>query len=157
MHVRYVYCMDTCVKVYCEHHAVRQCLRDLQKKGRITLVLFPYDRRTRRIKEVATPSGATWEELNITWDEADFSWDECSPSPRYDDICNIIGEENIRDVKHVDSAFKSKCQSMLTCDNDILSHSQELEELLNIKFFHPDNHREEFMAHLKRYERKENT
>jgi len=145
------------MKVYCEHHAVRQWQRDLHKKGRITLVLFPYDQRTRRIKEVATPSVAIWKELNITWDEADFSWDEFSPSPHYSDICNIIGEENIRDVKHVDSAFKSKCQCMLTCDNDILSHSQELEELLNIVFFHPDNHREEFIAFLKRFEQKENT
>ncbi len=142
------------MKVYCEHHAARQWLRDLQKKGRITLVLFPYDQRTRRIKEVATPSEATWEELNITWGEADFSWDEFKPSPHYADICNIIGEENIRDVKHVDSAFKSKCQCMLSCDNDILSHSHELEELLNIVFFHLDNDREEFIAFLKRFEQK---
>lgn len=105
---------------------------------------------------MATPSDATWEELNLTWNEADFSWEEFSPSSNYSDICNIIGEENIRDVKHVDSAYKSGCQCMLTCDNDILSHSQKLENLLNIKFFHPDNHKEEFMAFLKRCDQKEN-
>jgi|GEM_PF-1683398 len=137
------------MKVYCEHHAFRPWLRDLQKRGKINLVLFPYDQRTRRIKEVATPSEATWEELNITWNEADFSWEEFSPSSHYSDICNIIGEENIRDVKHVDSAFKSGCQCMFTCDRDILSHSEELEELLNIKFFDPDKQREEFIEFLK--------
>jgi len=154
--VRYAYRMDARMKVYCEHHALRHWLRDLEKRGRINLVLFPYDQRNKRIKEIATPSEATWDELNITWDEADFSWDEFSPSPQYSNICSIIGEENIRDVKHVDSAFKSKCQCMLTCDNDILSHSQELEELLNIMFFHPDNHKKEFIACLNRYEQREN-
>lgn len=144
------------MKVYCEHHAVRQWLRDLQQKGRVTLFLFPYDQRNRRIKKMANPSEATWEELNITWNEADFSWDEFSPSPYYIDICNIIGEENIRDVKHVDSAFKSGCQCMFTCDKDILSHSDDLEKLLGIKFFHPDKDREKFMAYLKDYEQKEN-
>lgn len=144
------------MKVYCEHHAVRQWLRDLQQKDRVTLVLFPYDQRNRRIKEIATPSEATWEELNITWNEADFSWDEFSPSSYYSDICNIIGEENIRDLKHVDSAVKSKCQCMFTCDKHILSHSRKLAKLLGIKCFHPDNHREKFMVYLKHYEQKEN-
>jgi hypothetical protein len=142
------------MKTYCEHHAVRQWLRDLQEQGRINLVLFPYDQKTRRIKEVATPSEATWEELNVTWGELNFSWDEFSPSPHYNAILNIIGENNIRDAKHVDSAYKSKCQCMFTCDNDILSHSQELENLLGIMFFHPDKHKEEFMTFLKRYEQK---
>ena len=144
--------MNAPMKVYCEHHALRQWLRDLDKRGRIDLVLFPYDQRNRRIKGIATPSEATWDEANITWDETDFSWDEFSPSSQYSNICNIIGEENIRDAKHVDSAFKSKCQSLLTCDNHILSHSQELEALLNIMFFHPDNHEKEFIAFLNRYE-----
>jgi predicted nucleic acid-binding protein len=148
--------METRMKVYCEHHALRQWLKDLQKESRIILVLFPYDQRAKRIKEVATPSEATWEELNIPWNKLDFSWEEFSPSSRYSEICNIIGEANIRDAKHVDSAFKSKCQCIFTCDRDILSHSQELEKLLNIKFFHPDNHKEEFMAFLKRYEENEN-
>ena len=76
---------------------------------------------------MATPSEATWEEANITWDETSFRWDDFSPSPYYSDICAIIGEENTRDAKHVDSAFKSECHCMLTCDNDILSHTQALE------------------------------
>ena len=147
--------MDVSVKVYCEHHALRQWLRDLEKMGRITLVLFPYDQRNRRIKGIATPSEATWDEVNITWDETDFSWDEFSPSSLYSNICNIIGEENIRDVKHVDSAFKSKCQCMLTCDNHILSHSQELDKLLGIMFLNPDSQKKEFIASLKRFEKKE--
>ncbi|RLB03798.1 MAG: hypothetical protein DRG50_09810 [Deltaproteobacteria bacterium] len=143
------------MKVYCEHHALRQWLKDLQKESRIILVLFPYDQRAKPIKEVATPSEATWEELKIPLNKLDFSWEEFSPSSRYSEICNIIGEENTKDSKHVDSAFKSGCQCMLTCDSHILSHSQELEKLLKIKFFHPDKHKEKFMAFLKRYEKKE--
>lgn len=93
--------------------------------------------------------------MNIPWNRLNFSWDEFVPSSRYYDICNIIGEENIRDSKHVDSAFKSGCKCMFTCDSDIHSHSEELGKLLNIKFFHTDNNKEEFMAFLKRYEEKE--
>ncbi len=131
------------MKVYYEHHAVRKWLRDLQEQGYITLVLFPYDQRNRRIKEVATPS-----EANITWDEANFSWNDFSPSPHYSDICDIIGKENIRDAKHVDSAFKSQWHCMLTCDDHILSHTQELGKLLSINFFHPDKGRDDFMIYL---------
>ncbi len=139
------------MKVYCEHHAVREWLRDLQEQGYITLVLFPYDQRNRRIKEVATPSEATWEESDITWDEANFPWDDFSPSSHYSDICDIIGKENIKDAKHVDSAFKSQCHCMLTCDDHILSHTQELGKLLSINFFNPDKDRDDFMIYLKTF------
>ncbi len=88
------------MKVYCEHHALRSWMRDLEKMGRVTLVLFPYDQNNRHIKEIATPSDATFDEVNVPFDELDFNLVEFSPSPHYSSICKIIGEENIRDVKH---------------------------------------------------------
>ena len=148
--------MYTLMKIYCEHNSTRNWLRALEKMGRIALVIFPYDQNNKHIKGIATPSEATWEELNIKYNETNFSWNDFSPSSHYNNICNTIGEENLRDVKHVDSAFKSKCQCMFTCDNHILSHSQELEVLLNIKFFHPDKQEKEFIDCLNLYEKQNN-
>jgi len=143
------------MKVYCEHHAVLPGLRELHRKGRIMLLLFPYDQRNRRIKKVATPSETTFDEANILWSEADYTDNEFSSSKHFCKIRDLVGEENMRDVKHVDSAFKSGAHCMMTCDSDILSRSQELEAILGIKFFCPDKHWPEFMLFLEFYEQKE--
>jgi hypothetical protein len=140
------------MKVYCEHHAVRQGLRELQAAGRIKLPLFPYDQRNKRIKGVATPSETTWNEANIRWDEGYFTWDDFNASEYFQQICDLVGKENMRDVKHVDSAFKSGAQCVMTCDADILSHSEDLEAILGIKFFHPDKQWHAFMLFLEGYE-----
>lgn len=140
------------MKVYCEHHALRSWIKDMEKMGRITLVLFPYDQSNKNIKEIATPSEATFDEANVPFDKTDFKFEEFSPSSHYNSICEIIGEENIRDVKHVDSAFKSKCQCMFTCDKHIISKRQNLKDLLDVMFFDPDKHKKEFITFLKRYE-----
>jgi len=140
------------MKVYYEHHALRSWMRDLEKMGRITLVLFPYDQNNRHIKEIATPLDATWDKVNVPPDELDFNWEEFSPSSHYSIICKIIGEKNIKDVKHVDSAFKSKCLCMFTCDKHILLKSKKLKELSNITFLDPDKNKEEFITFLNRYD-----
>ena len=132
-------------KVYCEHGALRTELYELQKIGQINLVLFPYEEKVKRIKEPGVPSEAAWSEMNFSWENSPGSWEDYKGSTKYVQIQEIIGRENKRDVKHLDSAFKSNCQAFLTRDKgDILSKKNELEEILKMKFFHPDDDWVEF-------------
>jgi hypothetical protein len=54
------------VRVYCEDGAFIPKLRELQSKGRITLVKFPYDTEgTKKPHEIAEPSAAYPEDLHL--------------------------------------------------------------------------------------------
>lgn len=127
------------LKIYCEHGAVTQRLRERQRAGEIKLVHFPYDpnSRSRHLAESTVPSAAQWRDMNVTWDEADFAWDDCEGSEHFQSICKIIGPANRRDILHVDSAFKSGCRCFVTADQDILAKRGDLERLLGVRFFHP--------------------
>ncbi len=51
---------------------------------------------------------------------------------------------------HVDSAYKSGCKCFVTRDkDDILSKRESLEKLLGIRFFHPEDDREELAKFIK--------
>ncbi len=136
------------LKVYCEPGAWCEGLKQLQNENRIEVVQFPYEQKSRR-SGLASPSDATWDELNLTWDEADFAFNEAERSEKYEEIQALVGVENRRDVKHIDSAFKTGCQCFFTRDKgDILSRADDLEELLGIRFFHPDEDWGEFLVFL---------
>jgi|SRR5437667_8193573 len=132
------------MKIYCEHGAVTADLRGLQRDGRIELVHFPYDpeSRARAISPSTAPSDAEWRDLNTTWDEMTGTWDDFKGSQHLLEIRRIIGAANRRDALHVDSAFKTGCAAIVTVDRDILDHKNELEALLGLRIFHPDNDKE---------------
>jgi predicted nucleic acid-binding protein len=138
------------MKIYCEHGAVTADLRALQRDGRIELVHFPYDpeSRARAIAPSATPSDAQWRDLNTTWNELTGTWDDFKGSPHLPEIRRIIGAANRRDALHVDSAFKTGCAAIVTVDRDILDHKDELETLLGLRIFHPDNDKDELRCFI---------
>ena len=141
------------MKIYCEHSALTADLRALQREGRIELVHFPYDResRTRHIAPSAMVSNAQWRDLNTTWDELTGTWDDFKGSEHLNEIMRIIGPGNRRDALHVDSAYKTGCAALVTVDTDIQDHQRELEALLRLRNFHPENDREELRRFIVDY------
>lgn len=76
--------------------------------------------------------------MHITWSEANLPWNEVRGSQHIDVIRQLVGTENRRDALHIDSAFKSGCAAFVTADNDVLSKQAELQAMLGVRFFHPD-------------------
>ena len=130
------------MRVYCEHSALHAKLRGLQREGRITLVGFPYDPNSRSssIRELAVPSKAQIGDLNLPIGEMKFHLGDMVESDKHVEIERIVGRGNRRDILHIDSAYRTGCRCFFTRDRaDILSRRTELEALLGIQFFHPDD------------------
>ena len=127
------------MKVYCEDGAVTKALLALQREGKITLMSFPYENRNRRIKERAKSSRITMDAKFITWADTEIRFSGCE-SEMWERIRSIVGQDNELDVRHIDSAYKTGCRCFFTRDkSDILRRRVELEALLGIRFFHPDD------------------
>jgi hypothetical protein len=134
------------MKIYCEHGALSGYLRALRNEGKIELIYFPYDpeSRTRHITPTAVPSEAQWRDMNMTFDElGNITFNDFTGSEHLQEICRIIGPDKRRDALHVDSAYKTGCKVMVTVDRDILDHKAELEMLLKLRIFHPENDKED--------------
>jgi hypothetical protein len=141
---------------------MRPWLTELRRRGRIVLVLFPYDGHNPGGVQIATPSVVT---ADSTWLTADMTipFSDMEGSEKFEQIRQIIRreKENLRkapagligdqtegDARHLDSAYKSGCRAFFTKDRrDILDHAAELEELLGLRCFHPDEE-ERFMTFL---------
>jgi hypothetical protein len=137
-------------KIYCEHGSLTKNIRASCLRARVTLVHFPFDpgSQTSKIRSVANPSKAEIRDLNLPIKDlpgaiADYAGSHC-----WDEVLSIIGPSNRRDALHVDSAFKSGCVAFVTDDSDILEHKAQLEDLLGIRFFRPDefSNLEQFVA-----------
>jgi hypothetical protein len=137
------------MRIYCEHSALSRRLKAHARAGRIELVYFPVDpnSRTKHIAPTATPSQVEWDDLNVSWDEGKCQkpcpWDNLKGSSLFAEILSVIGPQHRRDALHVDSAHKSGCPIFVTVDSDILGRRNQLQELLGIQFFHPDDDRDE--------------
>ena len=139
------------MRVYCEHSALHPKLRGLQREGRITLVGFPYDpnSRSKSIRQLALPSKAQIGDLNLPIGDMKFRIGEMVESDKHVEIERIVGRGNRRDILHIDSAYSTGCRCFFTGDRgDILSRRTELEALLGIRFFHPDDDWEQFVNFL---------
>ena len=137
-------------------------LRELSRQGKIVLVLFPYDGYNPAGVKFATPSVIT---ADSTWLTADMTipFSDMEGSEKFEQIRQIIrrekenlrkapagriGEQTEGDARHLDSAYKSGCRAFFTKDGqDILDHAAELEELLGLRLFHPDEE-QRFMVFL---------
>jgi predicted HNH restriction endonuclease len=136
------------IRVYCEHNAFRDELHRLQEEGKIEIINFPYEQKITKKHHIAKPSKAHWEDLNVPWNKMDWTWEEVNGSEKLKLIREIIGRPR-RDALHIDSAHKSGCKAFLTRDQKhIISKSDELESLLGIRFFHPDDQWEAFLSFL---------
>jgi hypothetical protein len=141
---------DKMLKVYCEHGALTTDLRAMQREGLVDLVHFPYDPDSlnRKTKTLAVPSEAQWRDLNIPFAASPFAFSDHQGSQYLLEIREVLGSANRRDALHVDSAFKSGCRAFITRDRGLLAHRQRLEDVLGIRFFHPDKDREELLKFI---------
>lgn len=144
----------TPLKVYCEHGAIKKpAIYELQKNGKINLVLFPYENTVKKIKDLGVPSNTSWKDMkNISWIEAPENWEDYTGSQKISKILEIIGTDpkKRKDVLHIDSAFKSNCHVFFTRDiDDIRSKKGLLEDALEMKIFNPDHDWQEFCELLK--------
>lgn len=144
-------------KVYCDTGAYIQQLNPLEREGLIQIYQFKYENRNRNIKNTPPPSRPTWKEMNYTWeqlDAADLSWNDLNEhSDKFPQIVGIVGNSNLRDAKHLDSAYMEGCRAFLTTDkDDICANRASLFETLDIRIFHVLNDWDDFLE----YCRKEN-
>jgi hypothetical protein len=136
------------IKIYCDTSGFREELYQLQRRGLVDLVTFPYDNKIIKQHVLAPPSAAIWKDCNLRWSEMNFRWKDARMSDKYENIRRILGRPR-RDALHIDSAFKAGCHAFLTRDKkDILSKARELEELLGMRFFHPDEQWADFLMFL---------
>jgi hypothetical protein len=138
------------MKVYAEHGALRDELYALERAGKVQLVTFPYESKSKKIRGRALPSAAQLGDLgHVTIGEMNFPLGEFSPSPTYARTVEIVGSRNRRDALHIDSAYKSACVAFFSRDRkDIISRRDALEPLLGIRFFHPDDDWQAFLEFL---------
>ena len=134
-------------RVYCEHGAFRKELYQLQRDGLVELVNFPYEMRIQKKHQKAQPSNAKIaDSAHVLLAEAHWPLAEFKGSPKLGQIRQLLGQRTRRDALHVDSAYKSGCVAFLSRDRKhILAKAQELEELPGMRFFHPDEHWDEFL------------
>ena len=130
------------MKVYCEHAAITREIKSLRRTGKIEVLHFPYDPSSayRLRTRLAVPSGAQIRDMGCTIAEAgearigDFVGSEHLAA-----ILRIVGPSNRRDALHVDSAYKSGCDCIVTADSDIASVAADIETLLGLRVFHRDD------------------
>jgi hypothetical protein len=90
--------------------------------------------------------------MNYTWDElkaTGLSWNDLKwHSDIFPQIVDIVGKNNLRDAKHLVSAYMEGCQVFLTTDiDDICSNRDALLRLLDIKIFHSLNEWDSFLEY----------
>lgn len=138
-------------KVYCEHGAFRQELYQLQRDDLVELVNFPYEMRIKKKHQKSQPSNAKLADLkHVLLAEAHWRFPDFNGSKKLDQIRQILGPRTRRDALHVDSAYKSGCAVFLSRDRKhILAKAQELEQLLGMRFFHPDDQWYDFLKFIK--------
>lgn len=137
-------CILIHMKVYCDNGIRPAWIKRLQVSNKVELMFFPYENTNRGIKKLAKPSTATWNNLNMAWNDLnDITWNTFVKSDKFEEIEKIIGKEHKNDIRHLDSAYKSKCIAFITSDkNDFINHRKNLEKLLDIRIFHQKDERE---------------
>lgn len=102
------------------------------------MTTYAYENSTKKIKDRSPGSNPSWDEGDSTWDDDDGSWEESSEgSDQWENILKLVGTQNKKDAKHLDSAYMSKCDIFLTSDyDDISSKANSIFSLLGIRVFH---------------------
>ena len=127
------------LKVYCDAGGYRPELKEFERAGLVSLCNYPYENRNRKVSTRVPSSKPTWEEGDSTWEtDGGGTWNDYEDqSSKWPEILSLIGSSNLRDAKHLDSAFKGGCQAFLTSDlRDLGSKSTEIHALLGIQVFH---------------------
>ncbi|QTN28788.1 hypothetical protein HZ993_02765 [Rhodoferax sp. AJA081-3] len=138
------------LQIYCDTGGYMPQLRPYVIDGRAKLFQFRYDdNRNPKIKHAAVPTQPTFREMNYTWAELkqieelkSLTWDDLeSSSDKFEELKLIIGGSNLKDAKHVDSAYRAGCSVLLTGDKDDLwSKREQIFQAVGIRILHnPDD------------------
>ena len=132
------------IKVYCERGAMRKELKQLKQDGLVQLIHFPYEGHNKKVEITDIPSLVTADMTYMTADST-IPIGACDPSDKYEAIKLVIGSHEF-DTRHIDTAYKNKCQVFLSRDkDDVVGHAKELNDLLGLEFLHPDDDWEYFI------------
>ncbi len=138
-------------RVYCDTGGYRKELLQLEKSGVIQLTTYAYENSTKKIKGRSPGSNPSWDEGDSTWDVDDGSWDDSAKvSDQWEKILNLVGTQNQKDAKHLDSAYMAECNIFLTSDfDDISSKAKSILSLLGIHVFHSTKDWDAFLDFMK--------
>ena len=67
------------IKIYCEHGSMTRFVKELGKRDDIKLLLFPFEKRNRKIVSTEKPSMLTWDSTLISFDSG-IKWSNTSAS-----------------------------------------------------------------------------
>lgn len=129
--------MKSKIKTYCDNAISPKWLIRLSKKGLVELCYVPYENRTKRLRQVE-PSLVEYNQAGFTYNEPNVTYDSF-PSNKLELIQKIVGKDKDFDIRHLDAAYKNKCECFITSDKgDLIANGKRemLEDLLSIKIFH---------------------
>ncbi len=125
------------IKIYCEDVAMTKEIKSLQNIADIELISFPFENKNRKVIRSNYPSELTMESTFITLDDTKIDISNTDRSEIFELIEKVIGANNYNDIRHIDTAYKEKCQIFVSPDKgDIISKSNDLEKYTGIKFFY---------------------
>ena len=125
------------IKVYCEDGALTKEIKGLRDSEVIELVVFPFEVKSRKIERADNPSMLTVDNTFITCDDTRIKIENTDESEIFDKVAVIVGKNHFNDIRHIDTAYKERCQIFISPDKtDIVSKADDLERLTHIKFFY---------------------
>jgi hypothetical protein len=145
------------VTVYCEKGAWVSAVKKMHRAGTIRVIHFPYDEgdrlwQVRHGIEFAVPSITTCDTTELLASD-DFGVDEVE-SEKYQKIALLlqVGRRAF-DVRHFDSAYKSKAHFFITNDGNYATHEVQLLSLTGIKvvYVNRPEDMEEFIRFIEWY------
>lgn len=128
---------DMRIKIYCEDGALTKEIKELRTTENIELFVFPFENKNRKVSRSNKPSMLTWDNKFITWDDTSIKFNDTDKSELFEGIAEIVGENHLNDIRHIDTAYKETCIIFISPDkDDIVSKAKALEKLTGIKFFY---------------------
>ncbi len=113
-----------------------KAIKNLKKDSDIELVSFPFENINKRTTDLKRPSELTCDSTFVTAD-SDMKISDTVASELFVDIEKIVGKGNYNDIRHIDTAYKEKCQIFVSPDKkDIVNNGRELFKLTGIKFYY---------------------
>ena len=128
------------IRIYCENGALTSKVKKLKEIKDIKLLYFPFENYTKKANRSNSPSLLTCDNTFVTADDDRIIISDTLPSEAFIKIENIVGRKNFNDIRHIDTAYKEKCQIFISPDKgDIINKSDKLEKITGMKFFYCDD------------------
>ena len=113
-----------------------KAIKNLNKDSDIELISFPFENINKRTTNSKRPPELTCDSNFVTAD-SDIRIFDTVASEIFANIEKVFGKGNYNDIRHIDTAYKEKCQIFVSPDKkDIINNGRELFELTGIKFYY---------------------